>query len=192
MQKRARRGESEYKRNLRLWTVLCLVIVCAAAIALRGVVVYRLYPLDYKEEIVASSSEYSLDKYLVCAVIYAESSFNEKAVSRKGAVGLMQIMPETGEWAAGKIGLKGYAKDILPEPEVNIAIGCWYLGSYLNERFDGDLRKILAAYNAGPNKVSGWLDSEGKLSDIPYKETKDYVEKVLRYYEIYKGLYKDF
>ncbi len=192
MAKRARRNERDYKKNLKLWTILCLVIVCVAAIALRGVLVYRLYPVEYKDEIAASSKQYSVDPYMVCAVIYAESRFNHEAVSRKGAVGLMQIMPDTGEWAAGKIGLEGYSAGMLASSEVNIAIGCWYLGSYLNDRFDGDMRIILAAYNAGPNKVAEWLDGDGQLENIPYKETEEYVEKVLRYYDIYKGLYKDF
>lgn len=186
-----RRRRKDYSRNIKLWTVLCLVIVCAAAIVLRGVLVYRVYPLDFKENIAASSKKHDVDKYLVCAVIYAESHFNEKAVSRKGAVGLMQIMPDTGEWSAGKMGLESFDGDQLTDPEVNISIGCWYLG-YLSGRFEGDTRKILAAYNAGPNKIQEWFDSEGRLGSIPYKETEDYIEKVQRYYEIYKGLYKDF
>lgn len=177
--------------NLKLWTILCLVLVCAAAIALRGFIVYSLYPLDFKDEIKASSAGYSLDKYMVCAVIYTESHFDKDAVSGPGAVGLMQIMPDTGAWAAGKMGLEGFTDDKLKDPETNIAIGCWYL-KYLSDLFDGDMRKVLAGYNAGPNKVQDWVNSEGALGDIPYEETEQYLEKVLRYYEIYKGLYSDF
>lgn len=179
------------ERNLKLWTILCLVLVCVAAIALRGIIVYKLYPLEFKNEIKASSSEYSLDKYMVCAVIYTESHFDKSALSGKGAVGLMQIMPDTGAWAAGKMGLEGYTAEMLSDAAVNIRIGCWYL-QYLSGLFNGDMRKVLAGYNAGPNNVQSWLNSEGALDDIPYKETEQYLERVLRYYEIYKGLYSDF
>ncbi len=188
-------GSSKDKRkpilSLKAWTIICLVLICAAAVILRGIIVYELYPLEYKEEIAASSAEYSLDKYIVCAVIYTESHFNDNAKSGKGAIGLMQIMPETGKWAAGKMGLEGYSADMLSDPEINIEIGCWYL-NYLHGIFGDDTRKILAAYNAGPANVKDWTKSDGSLGDIPYKETKQYLERVLRYYEIYKGLYKDF
>lgn len=177
--------------SLKAWTIICLLLICAAAVIIRGIVVYKLYPLEYKEEIVSSSAEYSLDKYMVCAVIYTESHFNDNAKSAKGAVGLMQIMPETGEWAAGKMGLEGYTASMLYEPETNIAIGCWYL-NYLQSMFGDDMRKVLAAYNAGPANVKDWMGSDGTLKEIPYKETQQYLERVLRYYEIYKGLYKDF
>jgi soluble lytic murein transglycosylase len=183
--------KSGNKNNLKLWTILCLVLVCVAAIALRALVVYMIYPLDFKEEIKASSAEYSLDKYMVCAVIYTESHFNKNAVSGPGAVGLMQVMPDTGAWAAGKMGLEGFTAEKLSDPDVNIAIGCWYL-KYLSDLFDGDMRKVLAGYNAGPSKVQNWVNSEGALGEIPYEETEQYLEKVLRYYEIYKGLYSDF
>lgn len=178
-------------RNMKLWTIICLIVICIVAVALRWVFVYKLYPLEYKQEITASSTEYSIDKYLVCAVIYTESHFNEDAVSGRGAVGLMQIMPDTGKWAAEKIGLNSYTESMLSNPEVNITIGCWYL-SYLNNMFDNDIRKVLAGYNAGPANVKEWIKEDGSLSDIPYEETEKYVKKVLMYYEIYKGLYTDF
>ncbi len=185
------RKRARNSANLKLWTILCLIVVCIAAIALRGVIVYKLYPLDYREEIERLSGEYSIDKYFVCAVICAESHFDENAVSHQGAVGLMQVMPATGEWAAGHIGLDDYSEEKLKVPEINITIGCWYL-SYLNELFNRDARKVLAAYNAGPAKVQDWLDGGDELGDIPYNETESYLKKVQFYYEIYKGLYKDF
>jgi soluble lytic murein transglycosylase len=103
----------------------------------------------------------------------------------------MQIMPDTGAWAAGKMGIEGYSADMLSDPSVNISIGCWYL-RYLSDLFDGDMRKVLAGYNAGPANVQNWVNSEGALDNIPYEETERYLEKVLRYYEIYKGLYSNF
>lgn len=177
--------------SLKAWTIICLALICVIAVILRGIVVYKIYPLEHKEEIAATSAEYSLDKYMVCAVIYTESHFNDEARSAKGAVGLMQIMPDTGKWAAEKMGLEGYSDSMLLNPEVNIAIGCWYL-HYLKDMFGDDMRKVLAAYNAGPANVKNWAESDGLLKNIPYEETEQYLDRVLRYYEIYKGLYKDF
>jgi soluble lytic murein transglycosylase len=181
--------------NMRLWTIICLVLVCVAAIALRGYIVFKFYPLDYKEEIIKyvaeySDSKYSIDKYFVCAIICAESHFKKDAVSHTGAIGLMQIMPDTGEWAAKKMGIKSYNDNMLFKPDTNISIGCWYL-DYLSGLFKGDKRNIIAAYNAGPAKVQEWIDS-GSMDDIPYQATDNYLKIVEKNYEIYKGLYEDF
>lgn len=187
--KRRRRVEDSPKKN-RLWVVACIALVCAVALLLRGVVIYRIYPLRFTEEINEYSDEYGQDAYFICAVICAESGFDENAVSYRGAIGLMQIMPETGTWAAGKIGITDFTEDMLTDPDVNIQIGCWYL-SYLEEMFDGDINKVIAAYNAGPNNVIEWAGDD-ELTDIPYEETENYVTKVTRNYQIYKGLYDEF
>jgi soluble lytic murein transglycosylase len=170
---------------------VCLLGICIAAVFLRTTVLYRIYPLDYEEEIAEWSRTYTINEYLVCAVICAESRFDETAVSPKGAVGLMQIMPDTGEWAAGKIGIEGYSDQMLTDPNTNIRIGCWYL-SYLDDKFSGDARKVLAAYNAGPANVQEWLETDEALENIPFEETENYLERVQRNYEIYKGLYDVF
>ena len=104
----------------------------------------------------------------------------------------MQIMPETGEWIAGKL-KEPYDEETLQEPEQNIRYGCWYL-EFLFERFS-DPDTVLAAYNAGHNAVRKWLqnsdysDDGESLQVIPYDETRNYVEKVRRAYEKYKDLY---
>lgn len=185
-----RRANKENKKHAKTWTLICLLLVLAAAFLARGVVVYRFYPLDHQPIIAQNSEEYSLDPYLVSALICAESRFKADAVSPKGAVGLMQIMPDTGEWVAGKIGMEGYSRDVLSDPVVNIKLGCWYL-NYLNERFSGDIDKVLAGYNAGPSKVTEWA-GDGQLTDIPYPETEKYLRIVKRNHYIYKGLYNDF
>lgn len=181
-----RRSDAASKR--KVWTIACLLVVCAVALLARGVLIYRLYPLEYKDYITRYSEEYELDPYLVCAVINAESSFNSDVESHKGAVGLMQIMPSTGEWVAGKIGIENYSEVILTDPETNIRIGCWYL-HYLDGLFDGNDDYVIAAYNAGQGKVKEWIESDAQLEDIPYPETKNYLEKVKTFYEIYQGLY---
>ncbi len=185
-----KRSKEEHMRRGRVWTIACVVLVAAAALLLRGVVIYKLYPLEYKEEIKQYSEQYALDPYFVSAVICAESGFDKTAVSKKGAMGLMQIMPDTGAWAAEKIGISEYSADSLLEPDTNIRIGCWYF-SYLSEMFGGDEDKMIAAYNAGPNNVLEWA-GDGKLTDIPFKQTKDYLAKVKRNKQIYKGLYNEF
>jgi soluble lytic murein transglycosylase len=107
----------------------------------------------------------------------------------------MQIMPETGEWIAREIKLADYTEDKLFQPQYNIPMGIWYL-SYLDKVFKGDLPKLLASYNAGERKVKKWLNEgtwTGKLQDIdqiPYEETRKYLERVLFDYQVYKRIYK--
>ena len=186
VQRKRRTGDN----NIRIWTIVCIVLVCAVALLLRGIVVYHFYPLEFKEEIKRYSEEYALDAYFVSAVICTESGFNETAVSNRGAVGLMQIMPDTGTWAAEKIGISDFTTDMLTQPDVNIRIGCWYL-RYLDDMFEGDQNKVMAAYNAGPNNVKEWAGGR-ELTDIPFAETENYLVKVTRNLQIYKGLYDEF
>lgn len=185
-----KRRISDSPNNIRTWTIVCIVLVCAVAFLLRGVVVYQVYPLEFKDEIKVYSEEYALDPHFVSAVIRTESGFDETAVSRRGAVGLMQIMPDTGTWAAEKIGITDFTADMLSQPDVNIRIGCWYL-RYLDDMFEGDQNKVMAAYNAGPNNVKEWAGDD-ELGDIPFPETENYLVKVTRNYQIYKGLYDEF
>lgn len=185
-----RRHRDIIDANKKIWTLVCLALVLVSALLLRGVVIYKYYPLEHQQIIERHSSEYAVDPYLVSAVIFTESRFNEAAVSPKGAVGLMQIMPDTGEWIAGKIGIDGFDTQMLTDPDVNIRMGCWYL-RYLDDRFSGDMDKVLAAYNAGPRNVSEW-SGDAQLTDIPFPETARYLEKVNRSHYIYKGLYNDF
>ena len=182
-------------KHKKAWLVLCLVLIWGAGISLRlGVDIF--FPLKYQDLIVRYSREFSLkekgmDEYHIAAIIRTESRFNEKAESKKGAVGLMQILPDTGAWAAEKIGIGDYTADSLWDPEVNIRIGCWYL-AYLADMFNGDLTKVLAAYNAGPTNVKKWLEDDGNLINIGHLETQSYVMRVEKYYDIYKALYSDF
>ncbi len=151
------------------------------------------YPLLYKDSIETSAKTYDLDPYMVASVIWVESKFNANAVSGKGAIGLMQIMPDTGEWIAGKLGDADFSADDLETPEVSIRYGCWYL-NYLDERFSGDTTLMLAAYNGGPGRVEEWLADEqfnenGQLVNIPFGETDDFIKRVENTYEIYQEFY---
>ncbi len=187
----SKQDEKRITTTMKVWTVLCILFVCAVALLVRGVLVPKTFPLEHKEIITKYSAEYDIDKYLVCAVIFAESGFDELAVSPKGATGLMQILPDTGAWAAQKIGMQSFDEQMLSDPDVNIRIGCWYL-DYLNQKYEGDADKVLAAYNAGPSRVDEWTDSDGVLREIPFVETENYVSRVQRNYNIYKGLYNGF
>lgn len=155
-----------------------------------------VYPLAYRQEIDQYSKQYGLDPARVAAVIYCESSFRPEAVSSAGARGLMQIMPDTGEWIAGKLGEGDYTHEGLFEPERNIRYGCWYL-NYLENRFDADIVKVTAAYHAGGGRVDEWLGNEAyskdgeTLSSIPSDATSTYVKRVQAAYAKYKEIYAD-
>ncbi len=176
--------------------ILIAVVLFTAAIYASREAQKFIYKLDYPEEILLYAQKYDQDPYLVAAVIHAESGNRPGVASGQGAIGLMQVLPSTGEWIAEKIdlALEGGAEEALRRPKINIELGCWYL-SYLFERFDS-LELVLCAYNAGPNRVAGWLDdpelaSSGALTRIPYPETEKYVERVLTAREKYKELYSE-
>lgn len=155
----------------------------------------KLYPLLYRENIENYSKEYHLDPYLVMSVIYVESGFKPKSISSHGAIGLMQIMPKTGEWIADKMKLKNFQNEMLYDETYNIKLGCWYLKN-LQEQYNNDQVLLLAAYNAGSGNVNRWLSlpqhsADGKtLYNIPYKETRNYIDKVMKAYNKYKWIYK--
>lgn len=157
----------------------------------------RDYPLKYTELILNLSAEYELDPYLIAAVIHTESTFRHDVVSRAGAVGLMQIMPDTGQWLWGKLDNKDNEYDVeyLKSPAVNLEMGCWYL-RFLFNRYEGRVREPLTAYNAGQGQVDQWLadarySQDGKtLTVIPGKDASAYAGKVLKTYAIYKKEYK--
>lgn len=118
---------------------------------------------------------YSVDSSVVTAVCYVESHFRKDAISSAGAIGIMQIMPETGEWIATALSIP-IADDYLYDPKINIRIGTYYLAC-LYAKFDAEWC-VFAAYNAGEHRVSEWL-KEGITQDtIPFPETKNYVKKV--------------
>ena len=154
-----------------------------------------VYPLPYAEVIERHALANQLDPLLVAAIIRVESGFNTRATSPKDARGLMQILPSTGAWAASQMGLTGFTGEGLYEPEQNIAIGTWYLQNLL-QQFEGKTTIALAAYNGGRGNVKSWLEEcrwsgeETELSQIPFPETRNYVFKVLRNYDIYQELYR--
>ena len=149
------------------------------------------YPFHYRDMVEFYSAKYHVDKYLAIAVMKNESNFASEALSRSGAVGLMQIMPETADWISTQLEDKSSSDEKfsfnvkrLYDPETNIRYGIWYL-STLEEEFDGNDVLALAAYNAGRGNVWYWIDEYGwgedfdDIDQIPFGETRDYVRRVL-------------
>jgi soluble lytic murein transglycosylase len=151
-----------------------------------------VYPLEHTDAIRDAARRYDLDPALVAAVIYAESRFDEHARSSQGAVGLMQILPETADQIAGESGGVAFTTADLEDPRVNVRYGCYYLRHAL-DTYGGDLRAAIAAYNAGMGAVSEWKaagdGSRLRLRDIPYPETRAYVKKVLEARRVYRETY---
>lgn len=150
---------------------------------------------QYRDIIEKYSTQYGVDPAYVAAVVFVESSHDSKIESSAGAIGLMQIVPSTGQWIADNMGLSHFEADMLFDPETNIKLGCWFI-SYLIDLFDGNVQNATIAYNAGPTSVFNWLadsrySSDGKNIDtIPYEETKSYVDQIDSYYDIYKSIYR--
>ncbi len=180
--------------KLLVLTVCALAALGYAALETDFVQKRVFYPYKYD----ALVSEYAdlrhIDEALVAGVILSESHFRDAAQSHKGAVGLMQIMPQTAEWIASQIDFEDFKEEDLRDPETNIRFGTWYLAS-LKEEFEGNEVLMLAAYNAGRGNVKDWMgtyDWTMEFSDIeqiPYKETREYVAKVLKNKERYRKLY---
>lgn len=153
-----------------------------------------LFPQPYWAGLVADSQRIGVDPYLVASLIRQESEFNAAAVSHANAYGLMQLLPSVGKSMARRQGIKGFNASLLLNPDVNLQLGTANLKLVL-DRFGGQVEYALAAYNAGDIPVRQWISS-GDYKDIPefvesipYTETRDYVQAILRNQEIYRTLY---
>lgn len=167
--------------------LLCLIILFIAAAAVSNynldfwTIRRNFEPIKYQKHINYYSQKFSINPDLLAALIYVESRFEASSKSNQGAVGLMQLMPSTAMWVARKLEKKDFELDDLYDPKTNIELGSWYF-SYLRKKFNGDLIKTLAAYNAGEGNVNNWLknDWNGKITvDLPYGETDNFVKRVI-------------
>jgi len=150
-------------------------------------------PLAYQDVIREQAADNKLDPALIAGVIYAETKFDART-SSAGAIGLMQIMPETAEFLARRSGATNFTIADLTHPAVNIAYGSYCL-RYLLDRYHGDVTLALAAYNAGETNVDRWV-AEARaggyrltIDDIPFPETRDYVSRVLQAQRDYRQTY---
>ena len=145
------------------------------------------YPLEYEHIVSAHARNYDLDPALLAAVIYAESRFDPDVESSAGAVGLMQLLPETAKGIALRTGGERFVVSDLRDPEINVRYGSWYL-DYLRVRYHGDMHLALAAYHAGQGNVDEWLAQGG---GIAFPETQEYVDEVERVKRVYAKAYPD-
>lgn len=153
-----------------------------------------LFPRPYWSELAANAEKNNLDPYLVASLIRQESEFNPGAVSRANAYGLMQLLPSVGKSLAKKQGVRGFSASSLLNPSTNLQLGTYNLRLVL-DRYSGQIEYALASYNAGDVPVRQWINS-GEYKDIaeyvesiPYTETREYVQAILRNQQIYRSLY---
>ena len=175
------------------YAVAFLAVVIAAA----GAVLYledakpgwygRIrYPLEYQTIIKGHAENYDLDPALLAAVIYRESKFDPKARSSSGAIGLMQLLPDTAEGIALHTGGQKFVVTDLYDPEINVRYGSFYLRRLIRKY--GDTRLALAAYNAGQANVDEWIAED---KGIEFPETRQYVDEVMELRDVYAKSYKD-
>ncbi len=153
------------------------------------------YPTYYADLILDHAARNGLDPLLVFALVRQESRFDPVAGSRAGALGLMQIIPPTGEWVALQLGERGFRREDLLRPIVNVRFGAWYLARQMRD-FGGDPLAALAAYNGGPGYARLWLsrmqeyDPDLFVETIPVAETQTYVKAVLAQFAVYRAVYQ--
>jgi soluble lytic murein transglycosylase len=185
---------------------LLAAVAVLAAVGLAGFFVLRAeqpgwwvrlwYPLDYAPVVSGNARLYHLDPALVAAVIYEESQFDPKARSDAGAVGLMQLLPDTARGIALHTGGTNFdpATDLL-DPDLNVRYGCWYLRHLLDRygRYENGADLALAAYNAGQANVDEWISQTppGQPVHVRFAATRDYVQDVDRLESLYRKAYGD-
>lgn len=182
----------EQRRENQGWWLLLLIFV----ILWHKPILRIFFVMKYQTEVVGFSNYHKLSPSLVGAMVFVESGFNPKVISHKGAMGLMQIMPNTGQWVAKELGETKYSTEDLLDPVKNLRVGTWYL-AYLKRLYNGNVYLALASYNAGHGNVSQWV-KEGiwrgdsvKIEQIPFPETKKYLIKILFYRKVYSYLYPE-
>jgi soluble lytic murein transglycosylase len=184
------------KRFLLWFAAFMAVIGLAAAYGLSQEpdwYVRARYPLHFEQIVRVHADNYDLDPALVAGVIYAESKFDPATRSSAGAVGLMQLLPETAQGIADRTGGTHYNEADLADPDINVRYGCWYL-RHLRSKYRGTgdaTRLALAAYNAGQANVDKWIKAtpKGRAVAIPFPETRAYVARVLHLRDLYRRAY---
>ena len=185
--------KNKQKSKLSKITWLLLLIFLATLLTFPKWITY-FYPKPYEEIVYSAAEEHKLDPYLVFAIIRVESKYQPNARSSVGAIGLMQIMPDTAKWIALQKDLGDFDIEDLNDPDTNIRLGSYYIANLLQEY--QEMPTAIAAYNAGRGKVASWI-SEGvwtgsveELDDIPFPETREYVKNVLKSYAAYRAIYE--
>ena len=171
--------------------LISLIVVCFVVVSI--LVFFSLFPRRFSAEIKELSSDYNLSPTLIASVINIESGYDENAKSKAGAVGLMQLLPETAYDCASRLGID-VSYEQLFDKSINMKLGCFYL-RYLLDLFDGNLVNALCSYNWGYGNVRNWIaignvDSEGTIINIPIEETRNYLKKYYVCKFVYEKLYR--
>jgi len=174
----------KYKHTKNVFKMFFLAFFMGIAVLCWG----YIKPTPFDASIYYHGAAYDVDPALIKAMIRVESKFNPNAVSRKGARGLMQLMPPTAAEIAEQLNIANYNEYMLFEPDLNIMFGTRYISMLLNMF---NFKMALAAYNAGMGNVERWKYKnpivEFETNLIPFRETKNYVKKVQRHYKLYRG-----
>jgi soluble lytic murein transglycosylase len=194
-QSAARRSSTRRRRGLLTLGAVAFAVLVAVLVSPLFQKAIREFslPLQHEDIIRQQAADKHLDAALIAGVIYAESKFDARN-SRAGAVGLMQVLPQTAAYLAHRSGGTQFVPADLATPRVNIAYGSYYL-RYLIDHYSGQVMPALAAYNAGITNVDGWLaqaraDGQGfTINEIPFPETRAYVDRVLRAQRDYRRTY---
>lgn len=181
------------KRTILIFIlIILLILITLKAINIENIILQNIYTKQYEECIYKCSEECEIDPLLILAIIRVESNFKEDSISLSQAKGLMQLMDSTADELATKLNMnEDY--DIF-NAETNIELGTTYMSNLLTY-YNNNLYLALAAYNAGIGNVNKWIEKgtikkDGSdIENIPFKETRNYVRKVLRDYRIYSKLY---
>ena len=186
--------KSKYK--IIIGTVIIIFVIAILIILFKDKLLKIMYPKTYSEIISVYAEKYNVEENLIYAVIKAESNFDSNAVSNREAIGLMQIVEETAIDVANQNQIDVDTENITEELldiDNNINIGTKYLSTLLAQY--GNMEIALAAYNAGIGTVNNWIEKQiiqadgSDIENIPYKETNNYVRKILRDYRVYNELY---
>ena len=182
------------KRMIILIFLLAIIFYLLKIVRVQEIVFKQIYPTKYSAYVEKYSKENNLDKYMIYAIIKAESNFDSNVKSQSDAIGLMQLLEETAEERANIIDDETITEDDLYDPETNIKLGTSYY-AYLLNHYNHNNILALTAYNAGMGNVDTWIKTgvikqDGSdIENIPYKETNNYVRRILRDYQIYLELY---
>ena len=173
---------------------LTIIFVLFKIVRVQNIALKKIYPTKYNEYVEKYSKENNVDKYMIYAIIKAESNFKSDVKSNSNAIGLMQLLEDTAVEMSNSIKQDEITEESLYDPEMNIKLGISYY-SYLLKHYRGNNILALTAYNAGMGNVDNWIKkgiikSDGSdIENIPYKETNNYVRKILRDYKFYVKLY---
>lgn len=185
------------KSKRRIMIILAIVVILMVFV-LKNNLLKMIYPQTYEEAVKMCEEKYNVEANLIFAIIKAESNFNKDAISSRNAIGLMQLMEETAKDVARKNDIELNSENVreeLCDEYKNIEIGTCYLATLMEKYKNKEV--ALAAYNAGIGTVDGWIEkgiikNDGTdIENIPYKETNNYVRKIVRDYKIYEDLYNN-